>query len=60
MKKAIEYTLIGTVGVALSVMLCNYMNKDKEDYVEISSGKTTKLMLCWAIPAFAYLWWREY
>jgi len=41
-------------------MLCNYMNKDKEDYVEISSGKTTKLMLYWAIPAFAYLWWREY
>tara|TARA_R110000744_G_C19106817_1_gene534239 strand:- start:151 stop:333 length:183 start_codon:yes stop_codon:yes gene_type:complete len=60
MKKAIEYTLIGTAGVALSVTLCNYLSKDKEDYVEIDRSKTMKLMLYWGVPAFIYLMWREY
>lgn len=60
MKKAIEYTIVGTVGVALSVMLCNYLSKDKEGYSEITSEKRNKLMFYWALPAFAYLMWREY
>jgi len=60
MMKAIEYTGLGAIGIALSVALCNRLNKDKEGYVEIDRDKTMKLILYWSVPAFLYLWWREY
>lgn len=60
MKTAIEYTALGAIGIALSVAICNWRGKDDEEYTEIPMAKTVKLMVYWSVPAFLYLWWREY